>query len=259
LIKEFAAIDIETIPHPALPEGSRPAFDESTVQLGNRKDPVKIHECIESARAKFEIDIDKKMATHPDLCMIVCIALTWFDGDRGESIICRCAKDERDEYILIGQTWHALLRFYQQQIPIVSYNGLTFDLPVLIRRAMYSDVSVAPLMIANLTRRQDANRHHYDLAAMLGLRSPFSGAVEVKSLPYYLKRFGLGAKTNGMNGAMVYPLWKEGRFEEIEKYCTGDVDQTAALFRRVAPWLVAPKEPTVVDPIHQARKENKNE
>lgn len=244
--KEFAVVDVETIPHPSLPEGSRPEFDESSVALGNRKDPYKIAEHIENARLKFEADVDKKMATHPDLCMVVCAVIYYFDG-KGEVLCDPVAQHDQSEFLLLSEVWEHVRKLYQEQIPVVSFNGLTFDLPVLIRRAMYSDISVSPQMIANLTKRQDINRHHYDLAALLGLRSPFSGAVEVKSLNYYLKRFGLGSKANGMDGSLVYPLWKEGRLDEIREYCTGDVMETAKLFQRVAPWLVAPKEISLSD------------
>ena len=244
MIREFAVLDLETIPNPNLPEDCWPKFNEADVAIpANWKDPFKISEKIEQAKQKFEQDVDKTMSVNPDFCMVCCAVLYYYDG-KGQVICDPIAHDDSSEFMLISGVWEHIRKLYQENIPVVTFNGISFDVPVLVRRAMFSDISVAPAMIANLLKRQEQNRHHYDLMQMLAFRSPFSGKMEFKGLNYYLKRFGLGSKTNGMDGSMVFPLWKEGRFDEIKTYCTGDVEQTAALFRRVSPWLVAPKETT---------------
>ena len=249
--KLFGVLDIESIPDPSLPEDQRPQFNESSVNIPkNWVDPFKIAKKIEDARIEFEAGIDKKMATDPDYCMVCCSVGILFKNGKPEMnmhtpMLSFSAVDEMQQYILIENAWNFVRNCYQEQIPLVTFNGLSFDLPVLIRRAMYSDIPIAPQMIANLMRRQDQNHFHYDLMQLLGLRSPFSGKVECKGLNYFLKRFGLGSKTAGMDGSMVYPMFKEGQHEEIMEYCKQDVIKTGELFVRVAPWLVAPSREAI--------------
>lgn len=240
LPKEWAVIDCETIPNPNIPEECRPQFKEEDVALGNLKDPFKINEKIEQARQKFDAQVDKEMATNPDLCMVCCGAIALYDGTRLDQSHTFIARDGKEEDELIVKLWSWIRAAYQTYAPIVGFNSLSFDLPVLVRRAMLLDIGVAPDMIANLSKRE--SRHHYDLMQMLALRSPFSGKPEVRGLDYYLRLFGLGAKHGGIDGSMVFPMWKEGMFNEIAEYCKEDVLKTADLFKRIAPWMVFERE-----------------
>jgi predicted PolB exonuclease-like 3'-5' exonuclease len=238
----YAVLDIETIPRQSLPEGCKPEFDESEVKLGNLKDRFKIEEKINEAREKFLAGLDKKMATDPDFCQVVC--MVGYQVPRKEFFV-KFAKDEDAEYDLLHEAWNWIREQQNNQVPIVGFNSSSFDVPALIRCAMYQDVSVAPHLIENLMKRQDINHHHYDLMQRLAYRNPFSGKAETRGLNYYLKRFDLGGKLNGLDGSMVYPAWKEGRFQHIIDYCQhGDVTQTAALFERVAPWMIPTKPKT---------------
>ncbi|MGO9372702.1 MAG: hypothetical protein ACLQBD_11460 [Syntrophobacteraceae bacterium] len=212
------------------------------MKLGNLTDRFKITAKIDEARLKFEAGIDKQMSTDPDLCMVCCAVCTQFEADKNPVFTCVSAANESEEFVLISKVWECIRCAYQNQIPLVGFNTMTFDLPVLIRRAMLADISVGPGMIHNLMKRQEQNHLHQDLMQLLGLRSPFSGKIEAKGLNYYLRLFGLGGKFNGIDGSCVYPLWKEGQHEEIRAYCQQDVEKTAALFRRVSPWLMVPKE-----------------
>jgi predicted PolB exonuclease-like 3'-5' exonuclease len=236
---KFLVVDLETIPAQSLPEECIPKFDENTVNVGYLKDPWKIKEKIQEARTKFEANIDKIMSVSPDLCQVCCLG--YGDATDQQAV---SAMDDASEYDLVVEAWSLISSAYHEKIPIVTFNGASFDIPVLLRRAMILDISVAPGMIAHLLARFD-NRHHYDLMQMLGFRNPFSGKLEAHGLNYYLKRFGLGAKTDGMDGSMVYPAWKENRHSDIMDYCKQDVGMTAALFERISPWM-----------IHPAKKEN---
>jgi DNA polymerase elongation subunit (family B) len=232
--EQCLVIDIETIPAQSLPEESLPKFDETSVSVGNLKDPWKIKEKVEEARKKFEADLDKKMSLDPDLCQVCCFGY----GDRKDQQAIS-ARDEESELDLIIDAWEIIGKTYRDKIPVVTFNGASFDLPVLLRRAMLLDISVAPGMVAHLLARYD-NWRHYDLMQMLGFRNPFSGKLETHGLDYYLKRFGLGAKFKEMTGADVYPAWKENRHADIMAYCRQDVEMTVALFGRVAPWIISP-------------------
>jgi hypothetical protein len=222
--------DIETIPSQTLPDDCRPQFDESDVRLGNLKDRLKIEEKMSEARAAFEVNLDKRLSLDPDLCQICSFAA--HDGTATTGLF---ARDETEEYLLLHKAWGHIGIAYKGHIPIVGFNSRSFDLPVMLRRAMLLDVSVDPRMIENLTNRYFDG--HIDLMQSLAFRNPFSGKPEMHGLDYYLRRFGVGTKKTGWTGADVYPAFKEGKFEEILEYNKDDVRQTAALFERVAPWL----------------------
>lgn len=231
----FAVLDIETIPAQNLPEGTRPEFDESEVKLGNLKDPHKIEEKIQQARENFEAGINKTLATDPDFCQVVCAV--GFESETG-GCFTWYARDEHEEYVLLYDLWKWIRNNQQAGIPLVGFNTMGFDIPVLVRRAMFSDISIPAGTLSALTRRQDQNRTHYDVMQLLALRSPFSGKLEAKSLAYYLKRFGLAGKMDGVSGGDVYAMFQEGEHEKILEYCKIDVLRTAELFKRIAPWFI---------------------
>lgn len=232
----YLVIDCETIPCQDIPAECLPQFDEASVKLGNLKDSFKVREKIEEARADFEAGLDKKMSTDPDLCQICC-AVTYNPVTKLMSVF--LAKDIQEEFVLLSGVWALIRAEIQDGVKLVTFNGNSFDLPVLQRRAMIQDVSVAPGLYTSLTDRY--SKSHIDLMQALAFRSPFSGKVEAKSLDHYLKRFCLGGKQDGMDGSMVCQAFKEGRFDEIVQYCKQDVLMTSLLFERIAPWLLLPK------------------
>jgi predicted PolB exonuclease-like 3'-5' exonuclease len=182
---KFAVLDLETIPCQSLPPDCIPAFDEASVAVGNLKDLFKIREKIDEARAKFDADLDKRLSVDPDFCE-VCCAVTINCSAEGETF---CWTNRPDgEYHLLINVWDWISQLVLAGIPLVTFNGLTFDLPVLIKRAIYNDVSVSPRLIKTLLSRQEYNSTHYDLMQLLAHRSPFSGKLEAKNLNFYLNR-----------------------------------------------------------------------
>ncbi len=127
--------------------------------------------------------------------------------------------------------WWWIKEAYKSFTPLVSFNGVSFDLPVMLHRAIDLQVPVSGRMFKDITRRYNP-QGHYDLMQIL------AGWDRQKwePLDFYLKRFGIGGKTG--NGSQVYGMWKEGRLKEIEEYCITDVLKTAQLFTRLEPWIV---------------------
>ena len=216
---KIAVFDIETIPNQNLPEGVAPVFDPLTVKHGNTKDQAKRDSKEASERAKFDQALGKKMSLHPDLCEVVCFCGMRYDTISGEheSIVAS------GESVLDG--WKFIYDAYHQTIPLVSFNGNGFDLPVLLHRAMDLQIPCSRRIYNDLTRRY-STKAHYDLMAVLADWD----RQRWESLNFYLNRYGLGGK-NG-DGSMVYGMWKEGKIKEIEEYCMNDVLSTAKLFAR---------------------------
>lgn len=232
--RNIVAFDLETIPLQNLPDDMMPKPDMEDCKYGNAKDVLKRKAIEEEFVRKFYDQLDKRMATDPDFCQIV--AFVGRDLETGAELRL-AAPDSLDETALVIQVWaflkyHVMLRDAQ----VVSFNGIFFDVPVLLRRAMYLDVSVDPALSFRLMQRQEKNRVHHDLMQILGLRSPFSGKMEVKSLDAWLKRFGISGKTG--TGSQVYEWWTQDDMGRILDYCAEDVRATLELYERVEPWLI---------------------
>ena len=218
---KYCVYDIETIPCQSLPEGVKPEFDPESVKLGNTKDAQKVVEKIDKAKAEFDQSLDKKMSLDPDLCEVVCFVGNnkWYDVGSYTGI----------EVVNYG--WAFITKAYLNHIPLVSFNGIAFDLPVLWHQAMKLNIPVSPQMYYDLTKRYD-NRYHYDLMEILAGwdRSKW------KSLDFYLKLFGIGEKIG--DGSEIYGWWQAGLYENIKEHCEQDVKLTAKLFERLQDYIV---------------------
>ena len=60
--------------------------------------------------------------------------------DDEDSIVLRMHAGNHDEYELVYEVWAWLADCRQRGLPLVSKNGIGFDIPVLHRRAMLQDV-----------------------------------------------------------------------------------------------------------------------
>jgi predicted PolB exonuclease-like 3'-5' exonuclease len=109
---------------------------------------------------------------------------------------------------------------------IVTFNGSSFDLPVLRYRAMVNGVS-AP----GLASRPYFNRYTEDAVDLCDLLSSFS--PHTKAGLHELSRvMGLPGKPIGMDGSEVEKYFGEGRIKEIADYCESDVVNTYRVWLR---------------------------
>lgn len=220
----FATFDIETIPSTTLPEGVTPEFDPDTVKVGNIKDPVKAKGKIGQAKLDFDEALNKKMSLDPDLCEVVC-----FVGNKeGINYSQWTAKAE-----LVKYAWDFIKDAYLDHIPLVSFNGTGFDLPVLWHQAMKLNIPVSPQVYYDLTKRYD-NKYHYDIMELLSTWD--FAKKKTKPLAFYLKLFGIGEKTG--DGSEIYGWHKAGEYDKIREHCEQDVKLTAKLFEKLAPYIV---------------------
>jgi hypothetical protein len=231
----FISLDIETIPRPDLPPECMPQFEEASVSLGNLKDPAKIREKIDQARAKFNLTLDKKLSTDPDLLMIC--AFCGYDSATN-AFTELFAKNLKEEGVLLEHAWAFIIDAIREEHTLVTFNGRSFDVPALYRRAMLQDVRVPHGLYQRIAGRTAIDRMHLDLMLALGTPTPFSSRPEIHNFDYYLKLFGLEGKAPGWDGSKVYPAFKEHWFEDIQIYCRSDVEALNALFRRVQPWIL---------------------
>jgi predicted PolB exonuclease-like 3'-5' exonuclease len=109
---------------------------------------------------------------------------------------------------------------------LVTFNGSSFDLPVLRYRAMKHSIPAV-----GLAARPYFNRYTEDAVDLCDVLSSFS--PQAKSTLHELCRvLGLPGKPDDIKGADVDKYFREGRIREIAEYCESDVVNTYRVWLR---------------------------
>lgn len=109
---------------------------------------------------------------------------------------------------------------------LVTFNGASFDLPVLRYRAMVCGVP-AP----GLAARPYFNRYSEDAIDLCDVLSSFNSQGRV-SLHELCRVMGLPGKPDDLDGADVERYCREGRIAEVAAYCETDVVNTYRVWLR---------------------------
>jgi predicted PolB exonuclease-like 3'-5' exonuclease len=109
---------------------------------------------------------------------------------------------------------------------MVTFNGSSFDLPVLRYRSMIHGIS-APA----LNDRAYFHRYRDDHVDLCDVLSSFSHGAKAK-LDELSRIMGLNGKPDGIDGSMVDAYFQDGRIDEIADYCLADVVDTYRLWLR---------------------------
>ena len=129
-----------------------------------------------------------------------------------------------DERALLGE----LSRIVGAGRPtLVTYNGRSFDLPVIAIRALCHGVPLPWYYRDRAVRSRHSEDGHLDLCDSLADH----GATRVGGLDAIARLIGLPGKL-GVDGSQVEGLYARGALAEIEAYCLTDVAQTALLLLR---------------------------
>ena len=119
-------------------------------------------------------------------------------------------------------------RFIDKTRPIlVTYNGRTFDLPVIAVRSLHHAVPMRWYYQERGVRYRYSEEGHIDLCDWIADH----GATRSMSLDALAKLIGLPGKV-GVDGSQIEGLYKAGQLKAIQNYCLADVAQTALLFLR---------------------------
>jgi 3'-5' exonuclease len=109
---------------------------------------------------------------------------------------------------------------------LVTFNGNSFDLPVLRYRAMIHGVS-AP----GLAARPYFNRYTEDAVDLCDILSSFAPHTKA-SLDELSKIMGMPGMPEGMDGNEVERYFLEGKIKQIAEYCETDVVNTYRVWLR---------------------------
>jgi predicted PolB exonuclease-like 3'-5' exonuclease len=120
-------------------------------------------------------------------------------------------------------------RFLEERRPcLVTFNGRSFDLPVIATRCLRYGISLRHYYAARDVRYRFTADGHLDVMDYL---ADF-GAAKPARLDIIAKLCGMPGKV-GIEGKDVGPMVHAGRLAEVKNYCLCDVAQTAAVFLRV--------------------------
>jgi 3'-5' exonuclease len=109
---------------------------------------------------------------------------------------------------------------------LVTFNGSSFDLPVLRYRAMVHKVPAFGLSV-----RPYFHRYTDDAVDLCDVLSSFSPGAKC-TLHELCRVMGLPGKPDGINGADVDLYFRQGRPREIAYYCESDVVNTYRVWLR---------------------------
>jgi len=141
------------------------------------------------------------------------------------------------EELLLEELWQDL----ESAELLVTYNGQSFDLPVLRLRSMIHGLDLPPSIAASYAPRFSDG--HLDLAQFLSCSIPGYRYA----LDFVCRRFGISLNKGRMDGSTVHDAFLEGRYLDIARYNAQDAIATAKLYLRLkkylSPELLPPPDP----------------
>jgi DNA polymerase elongation subunit (family B) len=162
-----------------------------------------------------------RFSLDPTTGRIVCIGLVETESGEEKAL---GHSDERD---LLTSFW----RYLEEGKPdrFVTFNGKSFDFPYInVRSAI---LEVPPTML--LPTRRYTTHPHFDVREVLaGYERHRRG-----NLDYFCAVFGIPSPKENLSGAAVGQAYREGRLDEIARYCLADCRATAALYERLLPFF----------------------
>jgi predicted PolB exonuclease-like 3'-5' exonuclease len=155
---------------------------------------------------------------------VVALGALWFDPQYDVKRI-GIVGDAKEEAGILGD----FARLLDDKRPtLVTYNGRTFDLPVIATRCLRHGIPIGHYYQSRDVRYRFSPDGHLDLMDYV---ADF-GAAKPSRLDIVAKLCGMPGKV-GVDGKDVGPMVHAGRLQEVKNYCLCDVVQTAAIFLRV--------------------------
>ncbi len=163
---------------------------------------------------------NKKMSVTPEFCRIVAFGFA-IGSDAPQQIIAKNYDEERE---LLKAFWELVSRL---KGPLVGFNILHFDLPVIFVRSCFLDV--AP------TRVFDVKPWGKDVYDLMKKRFPGNGgAMRMKDLA---RIYGIEVPAEDVDGSQVLDLYRAEKFDPIREYVSSDVVVARKLYHIWSPFF----------------------
>ena len=163
-----------------------------------------------------------KLIYHSIVCIGAVVA-SWHQDGWQVSAIGAPNIGERSEKEIISAFVNRIAELSPQ---LVTFNGASFDLPVLRYRAMVCGVAAPGLAL-----RPYFNRYTEDAVDLCDVLASFSPQNKA-SLHELCRVMGLPGKPDAISGADVERYVREGRIAEVAAYCETDVVNTYRVWLR---------------------------
>jgi len=200
-------IDIETRASDTMPP------IESVKVPGNISKP----ETILKYQQENQVEYWKRQALDSMAGSIICIGYAFEDG----TVATFCNTDERQVMFNFAAFIDDMGDAYNEPITFVHWNGLSFDVPWLWRKAIQHGFS------ALRTALNKGNRHfHMDM--MKEWASDFKDYVSLANCAKFL-----GIEHEGGAGNEIHDLWQAGDLAAIEAHCKRDLITTREIYKRI--------------------------
>lgn len=195
--------DIETIPSP---EDQKAVY----IEILKKKN---------GNNGKSDEEIHAKTSLEGTFGRICCVAIIKeLDGKEIHKEV--FSGEEKDILINFWKTASDVNRF-------IGHNIWNFDLPFIYQRSIVNGVK--PRMDISFARYK--NTPIYDTMCEWNLWN--LDKEKVQKLDTLAKVLGLPTSKDEMDGSMVWPYYKEGRIEDICKYCMKDVVLTRQVYKKM--------------------------
>jgi DNA polymerase elongation subunit (family B) len=207
--------DIETIPDPGLSATANEALDKKAKTMS------------ESGRNDLSFEEARKLiaGTTPYFGKIVCIGLHR-SGPSGSG----SAAFVGEELDILQRFWKTIDQAKFRGL-FISYNGLSFDAPFILRRSgLYG---LEPTNKNFLSLRRFSNHPHCDLKEVLANWDRFEAITLHLACDFY----GVPTPKTGISGKDVEKVFNAGGIQTIADYCVRDVEATFLLYQKLKPYF----------------------
>ena len=154
----------------------------------------------------------KTMSVTPEFCRVVAMGCAAGAGEIRTFVV---GRHDTTEKSILERFWELVT----ESTPIVGFNIINFDLPVIFIRSAI--LGVRP------SQKIDMRPWGGQVIDLMTARYPKGGQKGLKDLARIL---GFTVQAEGMDGSQVYDLWKAGDLESIAKYQASDIDVTRRLY-----------------------------
>ncbi len=208
------AWDLETIGNPDLID----SLPEPTPKA-NLKDKAKIEADIAEKKAK-QIS---KMALNGNTALIVACGLAGItkEGEEWSDALMYDPTTGERPYV------EALWDIFADHKAFITFNGISFDVPILLRRSLVLGI-IPPLTISTRKYDRPPAGNHYDLHQIFG----HHGGMETQGFDQICKYVLGEGKPEGIDGSMVGVFWGAQKYDEIKAYAIDDALKTIQLWIR---------------------------
>ena len=215
-MKELLTFDIETIPQSSMSVAQQEEFDKRIIQFLRRKFGDK-----ESYTDSERLEVRGiTMATTPYLGEIVCIGLH------------KVTNSEEGSIALIGSEIEILKSFWRNldgwKGTFISFNGLDFDVPFIIKRSMH--LGILPTNNDFLDLKRFSRWPHFDVKAVIGDFDKFATG----NLDLICDFVGVDSPKHGdIKADGVEDAFYAGKINLIAEYCLRDVVATYQVYEKI--------------------------